>query len=76
MRLAYNLLYHFGSEGKVVIIVGTKRQARELVRSAGEDSGLLHITSRWLGGLMTNWAQVKKSIKHMVETEAKLVMEH
>lgn len=72
MRLAYNLLYHFGSEGKVVIIVGTKRQARELVRSAGEDSGLLHITSRWLGGLMTNWAQVKKSIKHMVETEAKL----
>lgn len=72
MRLAYNLVYHFGSEGKVVIIVGTKRQARELVRSAGEDSGLLHITSRWLGGLMTNWAQVKKSIKHMVETESKL----
>lgn len=72
MRLAYNLLYQLGAQKKSVIIIGTKRQARELVKQAAETSGMMHITSRWLGGLMTNWSQVKKSLKDMVDTEAKL----
>lgn len=72
MRLAYNLLYQLGSQKKTVIIVGTKRQARELVKQTAETAGMLHITSRWLGGLITNWSQVKKSLKDMVDTETKL----
>ncbi len=72
MRLAYNLLYQLGAQKKPVIIIGTKRQARELVKQAAETSGMMHITARWLGGLMTNWSQVKKSLKDMVDTEAKL----
>ena len=72
MRLAYNLLYQLGTQKKSVIIIGTKRQARELVKQAAETSGMMHITSRWLGGLMTNWSQVKKSLKDMVDTETKL----
>ncbi len=72
MRLAYNLLYQLGTQKKTVIVVGTKRQARELVKQAAETAGMLHITSRWLGGLMTNWSQVKKSLKDMVDTETKL----
>jgi len=72
LRLAYNLLFKLGTEKKPVIIVATKRQAREFAKSFGEEAGMLYITSRWLGGLMTNWAQVKKSISEMVETEKKL----
>ena len=72
LRLAYNLLFQLGAQKKTVIIIGTKRQARELVKQTAEASEMLHITSRWLGGLMTNWSQVKKSLKDMVDTEAKL----
>ena len=72
LRLAYNLLFKLGTEKKPVIIVATKRQAREFAKSFGEEAGMLYITSRWLGGLMTNWSQVKKSISEMVETEKKL----
>lgn len=72
LSLAYNYLYQLGHEGKPVVFVGTKRQAREIVRASAESVGAMFITTRWLGGLLTNWDQVKKSIKKMTDTEKKL----
>ena len=72
LKIAYNLVYHLASEGKKVIIVGTKRQAKEIVERSAEEAGMLYITSRWLGGLLTNWPQVSKSLKRMIEIEKKL----
>lgn len=66
---AYNYLYHLGKEGKDIIFVGTKRQAREIVKEKVQESGVMWIVSRWLGGLLTNWQQVGKSLKKMIEIE-------
>ncbi len=62
LELACQDLYEAGSTGKVVVFVGTKRQAQEIVKAAAIDAGAMYITTRWLGGLITNWEQVGKSI--------------
>ncbi len=69
LALAYNYLYHLGKEGKEVIFVGTKRQAREIVKEKAQESEAHWIVSRWLGGLLTNWQQVSKSLRKMIEIE-------
>lgn len=69
LRVAYNYLYDLGKSGKTVIFVGTKRQAREIVQAKATEAGAMHITSRWLGGTLTNWEQVRKSIKRMNDLE-------
>jgi small subunit ribosomal protein S2 len=69
LQLAYNFLYQLGSKGKTVIMVGTKRQADKIVEESAQASGVMYITSRWLGGLITNWEQVQKSLKRMLEIE-------
>ena len=69
LTLAYNYFYHLGKEGKVVIFVGTKRQARETVKEKAQEFKVHWIVSRWLGGLLTNWQQVGKSLKKMLEIE-------
>ena len=69
LQVAYNYAYELGKTGKTLVIVGTKRQAKEVVKAAAEDAGTLHITSRWLGVLLTNWDQVSKSLKRMLDIE-------
>lgn len=73
LQLAYNLVYDMASKGKSMVMVGTKRQARELIEEAAKDAGTFYIVSRWLGGFLTNWNQVKKSLKRMVTIEKGLL---
>lgn len=54
-----------GQEGKTLVFVGTKRQAQDIVREKAEAAGAMYIVNRWLGGLLTNWDQVSKSIRRM-----------
>jgi small subunit ribosomal protein S2 len=72
LKKAYNFAYKLGKKNKTLIFVGTKRQAREAVRDVAEDSGAMYITSRWLGGFLTNWTQVSKSLRRMLKIEADL----
>lgn len=72
LKKAYNYAYKLGKKNKTIIFVGTKRQAREAVRDVAEDSGAMYITSRWLGGFLTNWTQVSKSLRRMLKIEADL----
>ena len=58
------------SEGKTVLFVGTKRQAQEAIASEAERCEMYFINSRWLGGLLTNWATVQNSIKRLKELDA------
>ncbi|KKT79052.1 MAG: 30S ribosomal protein S2 [Parcubacteria group bacterium GW2011_GWF2_44_8] len=66
---AYNYVYQLGKTGKSLVFVGTKRSIRDVVKTAAVESGAMFITSRWLGGLLTNWDQVKLSLKRMVFLE-------
>lgn len=69
LQHAYNYLYDLGRKGKTVIFVGTKRQARDVIKEQAKAAGAFFITSRWLGGLLSNWDQVSRSLKRMVDIE-------
>ncbi len=72
LRHAYNYVYDLGKNGKTLIVIGTKKQARDIIKEAAASTGVLTITSRWLGGLLTNWEQVNKSLRRMIEIETGL----
>jgi small subunit ribosomal protein S2 len=56
--------------GEQVLFVCTKRQLASIVRSEAERCGAMYVTERWLGGLLTNFATVKKQTKRLKELEA------
>jgi len=56
-------------KGGQVLFVGTKKQAQETVKDAAKTCGQLHVTERWLGGTLTNFNTVKKSIARMKQIE-------
>ncbi|MBU0661046.1 30S ribosomal protein S2 [Patescibacteria group bacterium] len=51
------------AEGKQIVFVSTKPQARAVVKQAAEACGMPYLTERWLGGMLTNFAEIKKLIK-------------
>lgn len=72
LQLAYNYAFDLGAKGKTLIVVGTKKQARDIIKEVTTPAGVMSITSRWLGGLLTNWEQVGKSLRRMIEIETGL----
>jgi small subunit ribosomal protein S2 len=56
--------------GKTVLFVGTKRQAQDAIREESERCGMYFVNQRWLGGLLTNFQTVQKSIKRLKDLEA------
>jgi small subunit ribosomal protein S2 len=66
---AYDFLKKTASEGKPVLFVGTKRQASDTVKQAAIDCGANFVTSRWLGGMLTNWKTVSLSIDKIRKVE-------
>ena len=58
------------SEGKKVLFVGTKKQAKDVVEEEAKRSGMYFVTNRWLGGMLTNYQTVKASIDRLKKIEA------
>lgn len=56
-------------EGRTVLFVGTKRQAREMVKNLAKEADAPYITQRWLGGTLTNFETIKKNIKELERLE-------
>ena len=57
-------------KGRTVLFVGTKRQAQDAIREEAEKCGQFYVNQRWLGGLLTNFQTVQKSIKRLKDLEA------
>jgi len=57
------------AEGKTVLFVGTKRQAQDAIAEEASRCGMFHVNQRWLGGLLTNWVTVQKSVKRLKELD-------
>jgi len=55
--------------GEKILFVGTKKQAKEIIKIEAERSGQFFINERWLGGALTNFVTVKKSIRHLKNLE-------
>ncbi len=57
------------AHGGVVLFVGTKRASREIVQEEAQRSNMFFVNNRWLGGTLTNWVTVKKSIERLLQLE-------
>lgn len=66
---AYNFVVDVVSSGKPVLFVGTKKQAQEIVREEATRAEQFFVTNRWLGGTLTNWRTIKKSIGRLRDIE-------
>lgn len=60
------------SEGKQVLFVGTKRQAKEIVEAAAKEADMPYVTERWLGGMLTNQTTIGGRIKHLKDLEVRM----
>mgnify|MGYP000303665358 FL=1 len=64
-RYTYNVVRDRAAEGQTMIFVGTKKQASEAVKRAAENCGMPYVNHRWLGGMLTNYGTIKKSIRKL-----------
>ena len=67
---AYNVIRDTVTEGGSVLFVGTKRQARDIIREEAMRCGSPYVDQRWLGGMLTNFKTIKQSIKRLHDMEA------
>lgn len=63
LEKALNYVKTLASKGQVILFVGTKRQAREIIKQAAESCGMPYLVERWIGGLLTNFDEVKRRLK-------------
>jgi len=67
---AMNFVRKLSANRGTIMLVGTKRQAREIVAEEARRAGMPFVDERWLGGMLTNFKTVKQSIKRLKEMEA------
>lgn len=60
-----------GEDGGKILFLASKKQARDIIREQAEACGAYYINERWIGGLLTNWEQTSKTIKHLADLKAK-----
>jgi small subunit ribosomal protein S2 len=64
-RNTYQIVVDAAAEGQTVLFVGTKKQARQSVRDAAIACGMPYVDNRWLGGMLTNFPTIQKSIRKL-----------
>ena len=62
-------LEELASRGEPILFVGTKRQAQAIVKEEAQRCGAFYVTERWLGGMLTNFATIRKSLKRLKDLE-------
>ena len=68
-RNTYQIVVDAAAEGKTVLFVGTKKQARNTVKEAAIKCGMPYVENRWLGGMLTNFDTIQKSIRKLEAIE-------
>jgi len=68
-REAEEFIRKITAAGKKILFVATKRQAQELVKQEAERCGMYFVNQRWLGGTMTNFSTIRKSIDRLLQLE-------
>jgi small subunit ribosomal protein S2 len=66
---ASKFVQDMSTEGKIILFVGTKRQAQDAIAEEAQRCGGFYVNQRWLGGLLTNWVTVQKSVKRLKELD-------
>lgn len=74
LQRAYDAVKEIASTGEQILFAGTKNQAKEVIQNEAMRCGMPYIAERWLGGTLTNFSTIKKSIRHLENLE-KMVLD-
>ena len=66
---ASKFVQELAAGGRVILFVGTKRQAQDAIAEEAQRCSMFYVNQRWLGGLLTNWVTVQKSVKRLKELD-------
>jgi small subunit ribosomal protein S2 len=69
-RQAEEFLGNLAADGKTVLFVGTKRQAQDVIAEESQRCGMFYVNQRWLGGLLTNFSTIQRSLGRLRDLEA------
>lgn len=72
LDIALDFLTKTAAEGKQILLVGTKRQAQDIVKKTAEELNMPFVTERWLGGMLTNWNTIGERVKHLQDLENRM----
>lgn len=72
LETALQFLSDTSAAGKQVLLVGTKRQAQDIVKEAAEKTHMPFVVNRWLGGMLTNWNTIGGRVKHLKDLEDRM----
>lgn len=67
LKEACEFVYNLGKSGKVLLFVGTKKQARPIIEQLCKDLQAPYLVERWMGGFLTNFSEIQKNIKKLKE---------
>ena len=70
LKEAYQYVKELSASGETVVFVGTKKQAQDAIKEEAERCGMYYVNYRWLGGMLTNFTTIKKSIGYLKELES------
>jgi small subunit ribosomal protein S2 len=66
---ASKFVQELAADGRIILFVGTKRQAQDAIAEEAQRCSMFYVNQRWLGGLLTNWITVQKSVKRLKELD-------
>jgi len=69
LKKAYGFIRDSAAEGKLILFVGTKKQAQEIMKTEATRCGVPYVSEKWLGGTLTNFATLRKSLHRLEELE-------
>jgi small subunit ribosomal protein S2 len=69
-REAEEFVTRLAAEGRTILFVGTKRQAQDVIAEEAQRCSMFHVNERWLGGLLTNFATIQRSLGRLRDLEA------
>lgn len=72
LESALSFLEQTAASGKQILFAGTKRQAKDVIKKAAEDTGMPYVVERWIGGMLTNTTTINGRIKHLKDLEVKM----
>jgi small subunit ribosomal protein S2 len=72
LDVALAFLTKTAAAGKQVLLVGTKRQAQDIIKKAAVETDMPYVTERWLGGMLTNWNTIGGRVKHLQDLENRM----
>ena len=69
IKESYETVRKIVSSGKSILFVGTKKQAQQAIQKEAERCGMFYVNNRWLGGMLTNFTTIKKSLLRLKKIE-------